>query len=86
VGPEHSYLKDAKRVTYVAVADTEALHGFQLLSRTEGITPALEPAHAIAYATRMAGSLPKKQIMIINLSGRGDKDMDLVANTLGAKS
>jgi len=85
VGPEHSYLKDTGRATYVAVDDKEALEGFQLLCRTEGITPALEPAHAIFYAARMAGSLDKDQIIIINLSGRGDKDMDIVAGALGVE-
>ncbi len=85
VGPEHSYLKDTGRATYVAVSDKEALEGFQLLCRTEGITPALEPAHAIYYAARTASSLSKKQIMVVNLSGRGDKDMDIVVEALGAK-
>jgi len=83
VGPEHSYLKDTGRATYVAVSDVEALEGFKLLCRTEGITPALEPAHAIFYAARMAGSLNKDQIIIVNLSGRGDKDMDIVVEALG---
>jgi len=85
VGPEHSYLKDTKRATYVAVDDKEALDGFQLLCRTEGIAPALEPAHAIAYAAGIAGSLNKEQIIVVNLSGRGDKDMDIVVEALGAK-
>jgi len=86
VGPEHSYLKDTGRATYVAVSDTEALEGFQLLCRTEGIIPALEPAHAIYHAARMAGSLNKEQIIVINLSGRGDKDMDIVAEELEVQS
>jgi len=85
VGPEHSYLKDTGRATYMAVSDEEALEGFQLLCKTEGITPALEPSHAIAYAARLASSLNKEQIVIINLSGRGDKDMDIVAQALGVK-
>jgi len=85
VGPEHSYLKDTGRATYVAVSDKEALNGFQLLCKTEGITPALEPAHAIFYAARMAGSLSKKQTIVVNLSGRGDKDMGIVAEALGVK-
>ncbi len=85
VGPEHSYLKDIRRVTYVGVNDQEALEGFQLLCHTEGITPALESAHAIFYAVRLAGSLEKKQIVIINLSGRGDKDMGIVADALKVK-
>jgi len=86
VGPEHSYLKDIGRVTYVAVSDEEALEGFQLLCKTEGITPALEPAHAIFHAAKMASSLNKEQIIVVNLSGRGDKDMDIVAEALGVKS
>ncbi|MBI2288558.1 MAG: tryptophan synthase subunit beta [Chloroflexi bacterium] len=85
VGPEHSYLKDSGRDTYVAVSDKEALEGFQLLSRAEGIIPALESAHAVFYAVGLAGSLDKEQIIVINLSGRGDKDMDIVAEALGVK-
>ena len=85
VGPEHSYLKDTGRVTYVAVSDKEALEGFQLLCRTEGIVPALEPAHAIFYAAELAGSLDSKKVIVVNLSGRGDKDIDIVAQALGEK-
>jgi tryptophan synthase beta chain len=85
VGPEHSYLKDTGRATYVAVSDKEALEGFQLLCNTEGITPALEPAHAVFYAAKIAGSLDKEQIIVVNLSGRGDKDMDIVVEALGVK-
>ena len=85
VGPEHSYLKDIGRATYVAVSDEEALEGFKLLCRTEGITPALEPAHALFYAARMAGSLNKEEIIVVNLSGRGDKDMDIVIKALEVK-
>ena len=85
VGPEHSYLKDTGRASYVAVSDEEALGGFQLLCKTEGITPALEPAHAIFYAARLAGSLSREQVILVNLSGRGDKDMDIVAEALGVK-
>ncbi len=85
VGPEHAYLKDTGRATYVAVTDEEALEGFQLLCKTEGITPALEPAHAIYYATKIANSLSQEQTIVINLSGRGDKDMDIVAQALGVK-
>jgi len=85
VGPEHSYLKDIKRATYVGASDGEALEGFKLLCRIEGITPALEPAHAILYATRLASSLNKEQIIVVNLSGRGDKDMDIVIEALGVK-
>jgi len=82
VGPEHSYLKDTGRATYVAVNDEEALEGFKLLCRTEGITPALEPAHAIFHAAKIAGSLNREQIIVVNLSGRGDKDMDIVVRGL----
>jgi len=85
VGPEHSYLKDTGRATYVAVDDKEALDGFQLLCKTEGITPALEPAHAIFYAAKIASSLNREQIIVVNLSGRGDKDMDIVVQALGVK-
>jgi tryptophan synthase beta chain len=85
VGPEHSYLKDSGRATYVAVTDKEALEGFQLLCNTEGIAPALESAHAIFYAAKIAGSLEGEQIIVVNLSGRGDKDMDIVAQALGVK-
>jgi tryptophan synthase beta chain len=85
VGPEHSFLKDSGRVEYVAIDDKEALDGFQLLCRTEGITPALEPAHAIAYAAKIASSLDKSKTIVVNLSGRGDKDMDIVIGELGVK-
>ncbi len=85
VGPEHSYLKDTGRANYVAVSDKEALEGFRLLCRTEGIVPALEPAHAIFYAAELAGSLDRQKVIIINLSGRGDKDMDIVVEALGVK-
>jgi len=85
VGPEHSYLKDTGRASYVAVDDKEALDGFQLLCRAEGITPALEPAHAIFYVAKIAGSLSKEHIIVVNLSGRGDKDMGIVAEALGVK-
>jgi tryptophan synthase beta chain len=85
VGPEHSYLKDTGRANYVAVDDKEALEGFQLLCSAEGIVPALEPAHAIFYAAKMASSLEKEQIIVVNLSGRGDKDMDIVIEAMGLK-
>ncbi len=86
VGPEHSYLKDTGRATYVAVSDEEALDGFQLLCSTEGIIPALEPAHAIFYAAKIGGSLNKEQTIVVNLSGRGDKDMDIVVEALKVNS
>ena len=83
VGPEHSFYKDSGRATYVTVTDTQALEGFKLLSETEGIIPALEPSHAIYYAAKMAADLPKGKLMIVNLSGRGDKDLDIVTKALG---
>ena len=83
VGPEHSYYKDIGRATYVAVTDTQALEGFELLSRTEGIIPALEPSHAIYYAAELAADLPQSQLIVVNLSGRGDKDLDIVAEVKG---
>lgn len=85
VGPEHSYLKDIRRATYVTATDDEALEGFKLLCYTEGIQPALEPAHAIFYAARLAGTLSHEDIIIVNLSGRGDKDISIVADALEAK-
>ena len=85
VGPEHSYLKDIGRASYVAVNDEEALEGFKLLCQTEGITPALEPAHAIYYAARLAGSLDGEKAIVVNLSGRGDKDMHIVIEALGVE-
>jgi tryptophan synthase beta chain len=85
VGPEHSFLKDSGRATYVTVTDKEALAGFQLLCQTEGITPALESAHAIVYAVGIAGNLDKDKIVVVNLSGRGDKDMGIVAEALEVK-
>ncbi len=83
VGPEHSFYKEIGRAEYVGVTDKEALDGFRLLSETEGIIPALEPAHAIAYVAKMTPALPKDTVVIIGLSGRGDKDMDTVAKALG---
>jgi tryptophan synthase beta chain len=85
VGPEHSYYKAIGRATYVAVDDNKALEAFQLLCQTEGIIPALEPAHAVSYATKLASSLGKEHIIIINLSGRGDKDIDIVAKHLSRR-
>ncbi len=85
VGPEHSYLKDTGRAQYVGVNDTEALDAFRLLCRTEGIIPALESAHAVAQAVRMAGSLDKSRNIIVSLSGRGDKDLDIVSGVLEDK-
>ncbi len=82
VGPEHSYLKDIDRARYVAVTDAQALEGFQLLSRVEGIIPALEPSHAIYYVSELAKSLEKGSVILICLSGRGDKDVDTVSQIL----
>ncbi|MFC1807756.1 tryptophan synthase subunit beta [Candidatus Omnitrophota bacterium] len=78
VGPEHSYYKDAKRAKYVSVTDKEALEGFKLLSETEGIIPALESAHAIAYLRKLVPKTKKNEIIVVCLSGRGDKDIDIV--------
>ena len=83
VGPEHSWLKDIGRVNYVAANDRETLDGFHLLTRTEGIIPALESAHAIAYAKTLAAQMKRDELIIINLSGRGDKDMQTVAEQEG---
>jgi len=85
VGPEHSFYKDSGRASYVTVTDAQALEGFKLLSETEGIIPALESAHAIYYAAELAADLPEGQIIVINLSGRGDKDLDIVTEALGMK-
>jgi len=82
VGPEHSYLKDAGRVEYVSINDKEALAGFKLLSDTEGIIPALESSHAIAYLKKLALKLDRSQTVVVCLSGRGDKDVDSVKNLL----
>jgi len=83
VGPELAWLKDSGRAEYTAVTDAEALDGLKLLSETEGIIPALESAHAVAYAAKLAPTLAREQVMIVNLSGRGDKDMQTVARALG---
>ncbi len=83
VGPEHSWLKDIGRVNYVAATDTEALEAFRYLCRMEGIIPALESSHAISYGCKLASQLPKDRIVVINLSGRGDKDIHTVAGIDG---
>jgi tryptophan synthase beta chain len=83
VGPEHSYLKDQGLVQYTSVTDAEALEGFQILSRLEGILPALESAHAIAHVMKIAPKLPKSDLIIVNLSGRGDKDLSTVMKAFG---
>ncbi len=83
VGPEHAWLKDIGRVNYVAVDDEEALQGFRDLTRFEGIIPALESSHALAYATKLAPTLAKDKMIVVNLSGRGDKDMNTIAQIEG---
>ena len=80
VGPEHSYLKDIKRVNYVAATDTEALEAFRMLTRLEGIIPALESSHAVAWACKMAAEMSSDRLLLVNLSGRGDKDIHTVAS------
>jgi len=83
IGPEHSWLRDVGRVDYVSVTDSEALTAFQLCTEKEGIIPALEPSHALAHVTKIAPELPKDHIMVMNMCGRGDKDIFAVAKHLG---
>ncbi len=83
VGPEHAWLKDSGRASYVAVTDDEALQGFHALTRMEGIIPALESSHALAHVIKIAPTLPKDHILVVNLSGRGDKDIPTVATREG---
>jgi tryptophan synthase beta chain len=83
VGPEHAWLKDTGRAEYVAVTDEEALEAFHALCRVEGIIPALESSHAVAHAMKMARNMPKDKVLLVNLSGRGDKDMNTVARHSG---
>jgi tryptophan synthase beta chain len=83
VGPEHAWLKDSHRADYVAISDEEALNAFHTLCRTEGIIPALESSHAVAYAMKLAPTLPSDRLLLVNLSGRGDKDMHTVAEKSG---
>jgi tryptophan synthase beta chain len=83
VGPEHAYYKDTGRFEFVSVTDEEALDGFQALARLEGIMPALESAHAVAYAMQLAKTLPRTKALVVGLSGRGDKDVQVVAKALG---
>ena len=82
VGPEHSHLKDTGRAEYTSVNDAEALEGFHLLCRTEGIIPALEPSHAIHYASQLAPKLSPEEVILICLSGRGDKDIHVVLGSM----
>ncbi len=83
VGPEHAYYKDSGRFEFVSITDEEALEGFQALARLEGIMPALESAHAVAYAVQLAKTLPRTKAIVVGLSGRGDKDVQVVAKALG---
>jgi tryptophan synthase beta chain len=85
VGPEHCYLRDMKRVEYTYATDREALKSFELLSKSEGIIPALESAHAVAHAVKVAEKMSKNSVIIVNLSGRGDKDVQEVARIKGLK-
>jgi tryptophan synthase beta chain len=85
VGPEHAYLHDIGRAEYVGITDAEALEAFHRLCRTEGIIPALESSHAVAYAMKLAPTLAKDKHLLVNLSGRGDKDIGTVADLSGAE-
>jgi tryptophan synthase beta chain len=85
VGPEHAWLKDADRVNYVSATDEEALAAFQLCAKLEGIISALEPSHALAYVMKLAPTLPKDHLLVMNMCGRGDKDIFTVADRLGVK-
>ena len=85
IGPEHSWLHEMKRVEYVSATDVEALAAFQLCSKLEGILPALEPSHALAYVGKIAPKLPPNHLLVMNLCGRGDKDVFTIADALGAK-
>jgi tryptophan synthase beta chain len=86
IGPEHAWLSDVGRVRFLSATDDEALNAFQLLSKLEGIIPALEPAHAIAKVLELAPQKPRDHLMVVNLSGRGDKDLDSVARHLEHKT
>ena len=79
IGPEHAWLHDIGRAEYVSITDKEAIDGFQVCTRLEGIIPALETAHAIAHVIKIAGDLDKNHVIVLNMSGRGDKDMDTVS-------
>ncbi len=85
IGPEHSFLNDIERVTYSSATDVEALEAFKMLAKMEGILPALEPSHALAYVIREAGKLPKDHLLVVNICGRGDKDIFTVAQHLGVE-
>ena len=83
IGPEHAYFYSIRRIKYVAINDNEAIEAFRYLTKTEGIIPALESGHAIAYLMKLARQIDKEDIIVVNLSGRGDKDMDTLLNVLG---
>lgn len=83
IGPEHAMLADRGRASYVPVTDEEAVEAFEYLSRTEGIIPAMESAHAVAYAKKLAPRMGRDQIIVVNLSGRGDKDVAAIARYRG---
>jgi tryptophan synthase beta chain len=83
IGPEHSYLRDQGRAEYTSVTDDEAMAAFDLLTREEGIMPALESAHAIAHTVKVAPTMKKNQLLVVNLSGRGDKDAQQIAKMRG---
>lgn len=85
IGPEHAWLSDIDRINYVSVTDEEALEAFQLCSKLEGIIPALEPSHAFAHVMKIASTLPQDHILVMNLCGRGDKDIFTVAEKLGVE-
>ena len=85
IGPEHAYLAETGRASYVPVTDEEAVEAFEYLSRMEGIIPALESAHAVAHAKKIAPKMEKDQIIVINLSGRGDKDVAAIARYRGVE-
>jgi tryptophan synthase beta chain len=82
IGPEHAFLHDCGRVEYTSVSDSEALAAFKLLSQLEGIIPALESAHAVAQAIKVAAEMEREQLVVVNLSGRGDKDVNSVKESL----
>jgi tryptophan synthase beta chain len=86
IGPEHAFLHDAARAEYVSATDDEALEAFQLISQLEGIIPALESAHAVAHALKLAREMSGEQVIVVNLSGRGDKDVTTVAERLGEET
>lgn len=85
VGPQHAYLKEIGRVNYKTISDDEAIDAFFMLSRKEGIIPAIESSHAVAYAMKLAAERSNNETILVNLSGRGDKDVDFVVNNYGIR-